>query len=74
MYMPKYYVSSGRFEKVISRSSPREAAFDALKQDILSGGDSKKYGDFTEVSETGFAYKPNEGFFFITPKLIAGLT
>ncbi len=68
--MPKYYVSTGSFRRAISRNCPRDAAIDALKQDISAGGDHKEYGNVTEVSEIGFKFKPNEGIFFPTPNLL----
>ena len=68
--MAKFYVSTGTMERVISRDSHREAAKDAILQDIIEGGRIDSYGDFTEVSETGFSFKPDEGIFFSTPRLL----
>lgn len=68
--MAKYYVSSGSLNRVIGRDTHREAARDAIRDHIITGGRIDEYGDITEVSETGFSFKPDEGMFFSTEKLL----
>lgn len=68
--MAKYYVSSGALSRVISRKTAKEAARDAILDDIIRGGHIGHYGHLTEVSETGFSFKEEEGVFFSTNNLL----
>lgn len=67
--MPKFYVSTGSLNRVISRTNPKAAAKDAVLDDILNMGRIDKYGDVIEVNETGFK-TTLETHVFQTPRIL----
>lgn len=71
--MTKWYVNTGRLACVIARNTAREAAVDAIKRDISSGGNMDDYGDVTEVNQSGQNFNPQEGKMFSTPALLQSM-
>ena len=66
--MPKYYISSGDFQKVLSSPDHTTAAYDAFNK--LKEDSPKNLGLITIVSEHGFDSCVDEDYCFSTLHLL----
>lgn len=67
--MPKFYVTSGDFQCITDRPTPREAAVSAFTN-YLPMNYKKDLAKITSVSEQGYTSEDEDKTFFMTSDLL----